>query len=174
MINTMMENFLVWINNNSMIALLCSAGVVIAILFAPIFMVKIGVKRNFIIVGFFCAQLILLMYISMLLSNSNLKKALLGKYGQKWVETQQFEANVDPKTLVKLIKGLDWNDAFSDKEVSIWYDGKLYEHVTVEKKEGVENKNVFLYRKATVKGIQVNNDETYMYVYIKKPQQKNI
>lgn len=159
---------LVWINNNNSL-IVATVWIGMTVMLIPLCLVCFDIVKNHFIdiviesITFSCY----LIFISTLLcadvGNNNLAKALRGEYGQRLVETQHFYANKNAEELQKLSK----NDG---NKVTVWHNKKKYDDVEVESKEGKEEKIVFAYPKATVKGIKTLKKEPYIYVYYKEPK----
>lgn len=171
---------LVWINNNfeNISTDLFELGMVscfVMICLIPI-LEKYLWSRFISLLGFFIMIISISLLFSVLVSGylpGNFGKAIRGEYGQKWVITSKFEANKSPKQLQKILKNNDGENNFATYDIRVWHRGKEYSGINIKSKEG-NNKIVFSYLEPTMKGIKVNKNKAYIYIYHKKakPQPK--
>lgn len=162
---------LVWINNNFENMPTIFSWLTIGMGLVTICLIPILEEYFWSRVIFFLIFFITLSEVVLLLSpNSccNLSRALRGEYGQHLVETKQFYANKNTEELQKLSK------SENSSTVTVWKGKKKYDAVKVKCREGKEEKIVFTYPEPTVKGIKVNKNKAYIYIYHKKakPQPK--
>lgn len=166
---------LTWINNNYG-AILIGCTLIALATAVPIsiyFLVSAHPLKNYFVVGWIISISLLF---SVLVSGylpGNFGKAIRGEYGQKWVITSKFEANKSPKQLQKILKNNDGENNFATYDIRVWHRGKEYSGINIKSKEG-NNKIVFSYLEPTMKGIKVNKNKAYIYIYHKKakPQPK--
>lgn len=171
---------LVWINNNyDAIVTLCSIIAVLATIGPAVIYFCIDnyhtpTIKKCLIAGFLISTALVLSGIALGNIPSYFGKALKGEYGQKWVTTTKFEANKSPKQLQKILKNNDGVNYFATDDIRVWHRGIEYSGINIKSKEGNNDKVVFSYLEPTMKGIKVNKNKAYIYIYHKKakPQPK--
>lgn len=169
---------LIWINNNySAIVTLWSIIVVLATvvptgIYFGTNKHHTSITKKFLIAGFIISTALLFSGIVLGNFSSEFGKALKGEYGQKWITTTKFEANKSPKELRKILKNNDGENYFATDDIRVWYRGKEYSGINIKSKEGNNDKIVFSYLEPTMKGIKINKNKSYIYIYHKKPQPK--
>lgn len=169
---------LIWINNNydvivtacSLIAVLATVGPAVIYFCADNY--HTPTIKKCLIAGFIISTALVLSGIVLGNLSSEFGKALKGEYGQKWVTTTKFEANKSPRELRKILKDNDGENFSVTYDIKVWHRGIEYSGINIKSKEGNNDKVVFSYLEPTMKGIKVNKDKAYIYIYHKKVKPK--